>query len=335
MYNQVDNLLVLRGIASFTVVLNHLLGLSPIKLYVPYGFHMVWLFFFLSAYLLTKGFLSGKFTHKKEFYMSRAKRLLPTFYVVQILVIILAISGIAPQEYFSTVDLFKRLVREGSVLLLAPWTPYILASGSWNSVIWSVVVEIHFILLLPAIVWMSIRKFMILFLIWIVLIAALYLIGIEIWNRHYEAHYYNAGFFIAGILTAKIKQKNSFNVIPSKFAIFMLLFVIVLIDIFAHFDLQLILSIAPIPLAFCLVVLFLFINTNYQRPLPRRLKDFINGFGFVKTFELLGAISYSLYLSHKFFGITLIYYTNFFIGFALMLTISILLYLMVEIRIRF
>ena len=111
--------------------------------------------------------------------------------------------------------------------------------------------------------------------------------------------------------------------------------VIVLIDIFAHYDLQLILSIAPIPLALCLVVLFLFIDTNYQRPLPRKLKDFINGFGFMKTLELLGAISYSLYLSHKFFGITLIYHTNFLIGFALILTISILLYLMVEIRIMF
>lgn len=295
---------------------------------------MVWLFFFLSAYLLTKGYLRGKFSLTKEFYLSRARRLLPTFYVVQISVIILVLSGIVP-EYLSGGDLFKRIIREVSVLLFAPWTPYILASASYNSVIWSVIVEFHFILLLPAIVWRSLRSLVILLLIWIVIIAVLWLLEIEIWNRHYEAHYFNAGFFLAGILTAKIKKQKSFIKIPSIFPMLILMLLIALIDILAHYDLQLALLIAPVPFAICLFFSFLLIDTDYQRPLPRKMKDFINGFNLLKGVELLGAISYSLYLSHKFFGITLIYYTNFFIGFTAMLIIAILLYLMVEIRIRF
>jgi peptidoglycan/LPS O-acetylase OafA/YrhL len=329
-----DNLLVLRGIACFVVVLDHLLGFANRDYYVPFGFHMVWLFFFLSSYLLTKGFITGRFHTTSAYYKSRAARLLPAFYYIQFLAIALVICSIAPSEYFPVGDIYKRLLRECSILIYAPWTPYILASNSWNSVIWSTVVEMHFIILLPFIVHTKLIKLIFSITAWMGMLLLFEYKNIDVWQRHYETHYYNLGFFAAGMMAARMEE-NRIKILFNKwYATLILGISVLIIDLIAHNNLQQTLRLAPIFFVPMLLIVFPAFDTNFQKPLPNKYIQLLPRFNFVSIFEKLGAISYSLYLTHKFIGITLINYFGFFIGFLGVFIFSSIVYIEVETRFR-
>lgn len=330
-----DNLLVLRGTACFVVVLNHLLGFAPIDLYVPFGFHSVWLFFFISAYLLTKGFITGRFGTLKAYYISRATRLLPAFYFVQIIVVTFVLCSIAPSENFPIGNPIVRLLRESSILILAPWTPYIHASGSWNSVVWSLVIEIHFILLIPFFFHSKIKTLTLIIIAWMCMLLVFEYNNVEIWNDNYEAHYYNLGFFVAGITAARIEESGICIVLKKWLATIILGLSILIIDLRAHIDLQQTLRLAPIFFVPMLIIVFpTFCSKFYKTNTPKKYIDLLPSFNPISILEKVGAISYSLFLIHKFIGITLIHYFGFIVGFLGVFIFASILYIEVEMRFR-
>jgi peptidoglycan/LPS O-acetylase OafA/YrhL len=335
-----DNLLVLRGAACFVVVLNHLLGFAPIDLYVPFGFHSVWLFFFISSYLLTKGFITGRFSTLKAFYISRATRLLPVFYFVQIIVVIFVLCSIAPSENFPIKNPIVRLLREGSILILAPWTPYIHASDSWNSVVWSLVIEIHFILLIPFFVHSKIKMLMLIIMAWMCMLLVFEYNNVEIWNANYEAHYYNLGFFVAGMIAARMEEGGICIVLKKWLATIILGLSILIIDLRAHIDLQQTLRLAPIFFVPMLLIVFptfcsKFHKTNTRPPPPKKYIDLLPSINPISILEKVGAISYTLFLTHKFIGITLIHYFGFIVGFLGVFFFASMVYIEVETRFRY
>ena len=301
-----DNLLILRGIACLTVVVSHL---SPTL--IVYGFEAVWLFFMLSGFLLTQGFLTGRFSAARQFYINRAKRLLPVFYVAQITFIAVTAMGFAASVFPK-----PQWVREALILTAAPWAPYVGMIKSVNSPIWSVVLEIHFVIILPWIV----RYRMALWAAIVAWFCMLPFLG-DIWPVVYESHYYNAGFFLLGILAAKTKKQK----LPTWFALIAPI-AFVGVDTLAHHDLQAALICGPFVLAPAYFLLLLSLDTDFQKRLPTQYRELIPR-SLTGLLEIVGAMSYSLYLVHKFVGI------NF--GVIAAFVVATIMYVEVESRFRY
>ncbi len=315
-----DNLLILRGIACITVIFDHLTGpiisLLPkseqsnwLQHFIPYGFQAVWLFFMLSSFLLTTAFLKQRFKLDEEgiryFFLTRAKRLLPAFYVAQFLVILHMIMAVAPSAFTLSV-----LIREGSILIFAPWVPYFGATtavGSWNSPIWSVLIEVQFIILLPLFIRWMIKKPSIfiyalggwyLWLLCIFIWNDFHIHKIEIWPKLYDTHFYNAGFFLLGMLAAWSKFYCKFSNIPRPpLVIGATILIYMAVNYFAHDDLNSVLIIVgPFFLAPIFFLLLLSIDTDYQKRLPQSYRELIPVMSWKSVFERIGVMSYSVYL---------------------------------------
>lgn len=320
---QFDNLLILRGIACLLVVQNHdlILTIARVPQYqekllywiYPYGYQAVWLFFMLSSFLLTKAFLSDRFTTDRagilHFWKTRAYRLLPLFFAVQGSLILLYALGWLPGE-FHNVSLF----REFNIMLLFPWLPYLKGTNavfSLNSPIWSVVLEIHFIAILPFLIGTlkkSAKPFEVLLALWLVGIAGLWLMNtvgprkIPLFPYVYGSHVYNAGFFLAGMLIAK--GKVSFRKrYPQNFAPWLALLTAagyLYTNYQARVDLDLALSGPAVFLLFPILCgLLLTLDTNFQKPLPGNFASLVPNFSVRSFLEKVGAMSYSVYLVHK------------------------------------
>lgn len=317
-----DNLLIFRGIASFLVVLNHLtphITFGGQRLVpdwaIPFGFTSVWLFFALSSYLLASAFLNGRFdtANVRHFYVTRAKRLLPAYYVVQIVVIVMVTSGLAV-EFFRVQHPLLIVAREGSILALAPWATYLSAVRSWNSPIWSVLIEIHLLLVLPFMVEelrRSHRRFLASIGIWV---AVLLCVTVGSWKQVlnvyptiYESHIYNVGFFLLGVYAAWLKHRHGALQKYRELIYAATVIAFIAVDRIAHIDLITALLFGPFLLGPAFFLLLLAIDTSYQKKMPTTYAGLLPRLSVRGLFESLGAMSYSLYLIHKFIGINIIY----------------------------
>ena len=309
-----DSLLIIRGIAASVVVLSHLwwhmLALrgvapsSPIYWFVPNGFQSVWMFFTLSSFLLTKAFLQGRFAGARQFWMTRARRLLPGFYAVQLGIIALVLLGLASPDY--AMGSARDFRREAYILVFAPWVPYSMASQSLNSPIWSVVIEVHFIVLLPFIVRMAtIRVLSIALAVWIGVLAVICWQRLSIWPRLYETHYFNAGFFLFGMLAARAKH-DGFCFHRYRLPLIALTVVLVIaVNLVAAADVDVALRFGPFLLAPAFFGVIMAMNTSWQKRLPASYAELLPDWRPGSVVEKIGAMSYSLYLIHKFVGLNL------------------------------
>lgn len=312
----VDPILVLRGIACLIVLLNHLVGkltenfaippslswLAPFV--VPYGFPCVWLFFTLSSFLLTTAFLQGRFTLDgagiRHFFTTRARRLLPLFLLFQGVLLALWARGLT--EFLPT----STLERELSVLLAAPWAPYsprTQAVLSLNSPVWSVLLEFHFIFLLPLTIPL-LRRTRVVHVLLIVLSAAAAATygwrGKAIFPIFYQGHLYNFGFLALGQCLAWEKFHRPVAAKrPLLPALMVFTGIWVLLQYYAFQDLQRALAWGPAVFAAAVWLLLLRLDTSYQKKLPSSYREIAARLRPRFLLETLGAMSYSIYLCHK------------------------------------
>lgn len=294
-----DRVLVLRGVACLLVVLSHSVGLVNLDfapewakpLMVPSGFMAVWLFLVLSSFLLTTAFLNGRFSSTRFFYKTRMMRLLPLLYVVQGGLIVLASLALLPEE------LKFSLSRELNILSLNPFVPYVSKIDySLNTPIWSVIVEIHFLLILPFTIPLLKRTriahygFM---LVWVAYLVSLGIREAEVFPEPYMGHFYNFGFLAVGQLLAWHKfngmRVKSVSVIWATCA------AVVVVQVASYYDMNTTLTYAPLLLAPMFYLLMLAVDTDYQARLPKSYEELFAG----SLLERVGAISYSVYLTHK------------------------------------
>jgi peptidoglycan/LPS O-acetylase OafA/YrhL len=315
-----DHLQMMRGVACSMVFLNHAAGYLSISLsvpetswfaplLVPYGFPWVWLFLVLSGFLLTKVFVSGRFELNfpgiRTFYGKRARRLLPLIWSVLVLWATLYYF----QIWSSQLPTFD-LMRELGIAAVLPWVPYFpstQAIGSVNSPIWSAVVEVHYCILMPLLllaVRMSLVRILAVLLVWavamLVLAASVLVLGKPaIFPMIYGAHFYNAGFFIAGMALALGFGSGYAKKVPWSVVVALACLSLVGTQYAAHYALESALAVLPFILlpVWCLLVARA--DDKYQSDLPATLSQVWGGTDLRRWIELVGMMSYSVYVVHK------------------------------------
>jgi peptidoglycan/LPS O-acetylase OafA/YrhL len=315
-----DHFQLMRGVACLMVFLNHVAGYLSIPLkvpvdawfapmLVPLGFPWVWLFLVLSGFLLTRAFVSKRFALDQAgilaFYAKRAWRLVPLMWCVLVLWIVLCVLRIwsdrLPQMDF---------VREVGIALALPWIPYFQptqAIASVNSPIWSAVIEVHYCVLMPlalAAVGLSVMRLAALLLVWIVAMAGSAVSVVanghpEIFPLIYGGHLYNAGFFIAGMTLALCPSCNVVKRIPWWAVIMSAGAGVVGTQYAAYHDLNRSLAILPLALLPLWCLLVARADDTYQAKLPSALSQVWGGTNPLRWLELVGIMSYSVYLAHK------------------------------------
>lgn len=133
---------ILRGVSVLLVVLFHL-GFTFFKS----GFLGVDVFFVISGFLM-----AILYTHnnKKAFFSRRAKRLLPTYFVVTFLTVCVAIFMVAPNEYHQVIS--QSMYASGLSSNIGFWLQNsYFSKAEFNPLLhlWSLGVEIQFYLFIP------------------------------------------------------------------------------------------------------------------------------------------------------------------------------------------
>ena len=137
---------ILRGVAVLLVVFFHLeiAGFSS-------GFLGVDVFFVISGYLMAKMYEPSE---KMTFFVKRARRLLPAYFAVVLVTVILATFTITPNDY-------AQVTRQaGFATFLIPNIGFWLENSYFDKAafvpllhLWSLGVEIQFYLLVPVLFW--------------------------------------------------------------------------------------------------------------------------------------------------------------------------------------
>lgn len=159
---KMDKLLVLRGLAALSVVIYHCqnylrpnlhnnitaFGLDITWLFVPDGKMPVVIFFTLSGYLMFKAFVSKRYhlTLKSilDFYKSRAKRILPLYYFIAFFFVIF----ITPKLIYD--PQFQYILRDIILFNYSGDTAFV-------TPFWSLSVEVQFYLLVPVLIFISLK----------------------------------------------------------------------------------------------------------------------------------------------------------------------------------
>lgn len=164
----------LRGIAVLWVVAFHYVALrsgqftdpvtewidaSPVaSILVRNGFLGVDLFFLITGFLLTLPWFKRAFEQRRhpsarEFYIRRARRILPAYYV-QLAMLFFVFLPLLKPTLWHTSRLFVLANLGAHVLFLHYATPYSSASLGVNGALWTLAIEMQYYLLLPLIaVW--------------------------------------------------------------------------------------------------------------------------------------------------------------------------------------
>lgn len=125
----------IRGAACLSVLIAHFVGFT-FESFSPYivgsGKVGVWLFFVLSAYLLTYKFIEIGFSRSylTDYLLSRFMRIYPPFALVCLVFALLDVGGVADRVYIKSL---------------------LLVEGPWH--LWTIPVEFKFYFLLPLVVW--------------------------------------------------------------------------------------------------------------------------------------------------------------------------------------
>jgi peptidoglycan/LPS O-acetylase OafA/YrhL len=267
----------------------------------------VWLFLVLSGFLLTKQFVQGRvdlnFSGISKFYRRRFFRLMPMIWFAPILFGSLYHLGVWSP------DLPTFLApRELATALAFPWTLYSLTDNpiaSVNSPVWSAVLEVHYFLLLPLVLWaaqMSPRLILMGVAVWLLGIGFLsYKVisdgALTIFPMIYQQHFYNSGFMLAGCALALVKKPGRSNHLAG--GVISVVGCLVANQYLTARNLDLTLAVMPLVMLPAMIFLVSCCDSDYQAPLPARLSDLGLRQGPLRWIELAGMMSYSIYLLHK------------------------------------
>jgi peptidoglycan/LPS O-acetylase OafA/YrhL len=141
-----DLLLIVRGVASLSVVLWHAggyLGPYPAWMNIP-GRTAVWLFFGISGYVIAYGFIHGRYSVStndlRDFYVNRFLRIYPIFLTLTIL-------GWATETVRTGMNPLSLGDLPSQIFAIQFNQDYLL-----NGVFWTLGIELHFYLLAPLLV---------------------------------------------------------------------------------------------------------------------------------------------------------------------------------------
>lgn len=299
------------------VFLNHVVGLlsRPLDLtspwygplIVPLGFPWVWLFLILSGFLLTKQFALGRIelnaTGVIKFYRRRSRRLIPMLWFAPLLFGSLYYLGAWSPDLPPFV-----VFRELSTALAFPWALYSSTDNpiaSVNSPVWSAVLEVHYFLLLPLVLWaarMSSRLITTAVFVWLFGVCFLAYSVISsgtpaIFPMIYQQHFYNGGFMLAGCALALHGRR--LRSIHIAWAVVPFAACIVANQYLVASDLNLALAVMPLLMLPAAIFLVSCCDSKYQLELPANRRELKLMQGPIRWIELAGMMSYSIYLLHK------------------------------------
>lgn len=287
-----DLLLVIRGIAAILVVLWHGFGayhaneISPL-INTP-GRTAVWIFFGISGYVISYGFIHKRYVFSFEslkiFYINRFLRIYPLFFCVAILAWIMeyVLSGINP---LGLKDLPSQL------LGFQFNHSYIL-----NSVFWTLGIEVQFYLIAPvlALVFTLLSKR---FSVVLGIILYLALVGLQYflvskygWKYDGRDIVSNLPHFFAGMIGCSLicgTKPGIFRLLP---CILLSIFLLTLSNYQYHKDPAIYWSSAGVFLVDALILLLIFAHGSIKRVACQNKAYLIFGF--------LGTISYGIYAWH-------------------------------------
>lgn len=323
MAERTDHFQVVRGVACLMVVYSHiggtLLEFLPkgqtvtwvTAIILPTGFNWVWVFLVLSGYLLTKGFVEKRFALDTEgirkFYRSRAFRLLPVLWFVFLVINALYLLGFWSHWLSGYV-----LRKEFYAAIALPWAPYIGSSLPVNSVnapVWSVVLEIHFCIVLPILLYLTSGRrwpFFAAFGIWLTFLVWLAYSVVttgqpEIFPALYADHRFNVGFFLAGMLLsfAPVALKDRTKAIPWPIMICAVALAMYFTQYLALFrGGNYALAVCPFFVLPVAVLLVARCDDTYQAKLIDSVRDLLRPGTPLAFLERAGMMSYSIYLVH-------------------------------------
>jgi peptidoglycan/LPS O-acetylase OafA/YrhL len=216
--NQIDPLLVLRGLACLVVVLFHCTVPRSLIVYKEYNFTWlllgdgivaVWVFFALSGYLMGKAFYTQRYPITVQgiiqFFLNRALRILPLYYF-----------AILVQAIFVYPEVLKpgnwdELIRLCTFTYTLPIPLFNVSTYHFNGAFWAVSTEVQFYLIVPfiytAIQPLLINRFRvgIAFIFMIFCTTLIRIFGLLTWPAH-TALLMNIDVFMYGFLINAIFQ---------------------------------------------------------------------------------------------------------------------------------
>jgi peptidoglycan/LPS O-acetylase OafA/YrhL len=277
---------------------------------VPEGFQWVWLFLVISGFLLTKAFTTGRFVLSWEgirsFYSNRLWRLVPLLWILTATWALLSFTSIWP----ATLPPFNAF-RDLQLVFCPPWMMYFSSVHpvhSSNSTVWSVLLEIQLCFILPLFLRAIGLRWQ-----WMIFFLSCWLAGIGFLAKSvfelgtplifpviYASHLYNFGFFGMGILLALFPAGLRFaRQMPWWGTICLGIFGIGLAQWQTYYDTNWALAVSPIYLAPILFIVIGKADSDYQIRIPKSAKEMIQQKSLLNYFEVLGVMSYSIYLVHK------------------------------------
>jgi len=281
-----------RGIAAVLVVIHHMHyfgSITEIQFFIDSSL-FVEFFFVLSGFVLAHAYAFRKKLLFKHFFIARTFRIMPLHIAILSVFILLEFGKLLIYHYgmpFNVIPFTNHndpLTIVPNLLLLQSWLPNTMATG-WNSPSWSISIEyymymIFFMTLLikkpgQYVVWLFIS------------IIFFYFIfsEIDLWNN-FDKISRGLSCFFAGTLVY-IVYKNVFHLVKIDSFYFTLLEVSILLSIIWVVPAHIAYKTLIISLLFCLqVFIFAFEKGIISRVLNKSF------------FQLLGKLSYSIYMLH-------------------------------------
>jgi peptidoglycan/LPS O-acetylase OafA/YrhL len=143
---KLDTLLIIRGLLALSVVVWHIGTVNantPAWMNIP-GRTAVWIFFGISGYVISYGFITQRYVLNKEgiraFYLNRFLRIYPLFLLVSVVTML--------TSYFMNGEILLNFADIPSQLLMLQFNHEYILSG----VFWTLGVEVQFYVVAPLLI---------------------------------------------------------------------------------------------------------------------------------------------------------------------------------------
>ena len=229
------------GVLRFTLALCVVIDHSGMNLVVP-GFVAVKCFFVISGFLISHVYYS--YEKPRDFYRSRFLRLFPVYWIAMIFACIYFLFTVAflntKENPFVIGISFTKIILQlfQNILIVTTdfnwfYTTFYGDSRSsidhiWIPPIWSVALEIYFYLLIPVLIKISSKILVSSILILVCLQSLFYIKGYNSEPWHARFFFFEASFFLMGILSYRLMAKHS-DFFRTNHYLYLMIFLITLV----------------------------------------------------------------------------------------------------------